>query len=82
VKPSNENIKIYLISNAKAIISGILVYLLDKCSLKSGFEKVAGAKVTINHLTDEVKNSPEYDSSQPIDDSYQHTLNDYYKKIK
>jgi uncharacterized protein YrrD len=39
-------------------------------------------KVTINHLLDEVKNSPEYDSSQPIDDSYQHILNDYYKKIK
>jgi sporulation protein YlmC with PRC-barrel domain len=37
-------------------------------------------KVTINHLKDEVKNSPEYDSSQPINDSYEHALNDYYKK--
>jgi len=37
-------------------------------------------KVTINHAKDEVKNSPEYDSSQAINDSYEHSLNDYYKK--
>jgi hypothetical protein len=28
---------------------------------------------------EEVKNSPEYDSSQPINDSYEHSLNDYYE---
>ena len=37
-------------------------------------------KVTINHSKDEVKNSPEYDSTQPINDSYEHALNDYYEK--
>lgn len=37
-------------------------------------------EVTVNHTKDEVKNSPEYDSSQPIDDSYEHCLNDYYGK--
>ena len=36
--------------------------------------------VTINHSKDEVKNSPQYDSSQPINDSYEHSLNDYYGK--
>ncbi len=37
-------------------------------------------EVTINHSKDDVKNSPEYDSSQPINDSYEHSLNDYYGK--
>ncbi|MFT6935462.1 MAG: sporulation protein YlmC with PRC-barrel domain [Maribacter sp.] len=37
-------------------------------------------KVTINHSKDGVKNSPEYDSSQPINDAYEHSLNDYYEK--
>jgi uncharacterized protein YrrD len=37
-------------------------------------------KVTINHLKEEVKNSPEYNSSKPINDSYEHELNDYYKQ--
>lgn len=36
--------------------------------------------VTINHSMDEVKSSPEYDSSQPINDLYEHSLNDHYKK--
>lgn len=37
-------------------------------------------KVTVNHSKDEVKNSPDYDSSQPINDLYEHSLNDYYGK--
>ncbi len=37
-------------------------------------------KVTINHSMDEVKNSPKYDSSQPIYDTYEHSLHDYYRK--
>jgi uncharacterized protein YrrD len=37
-------------------------------------------EITINHSKDEVKNSPEYDSSQPINDLYEHSLNDYYRK--
>jgi len=36
--------------------------------------------VTINHSKDEVKNSPEYDSWQAINDSYENSLNDYYEK--
>jgi uncharacterized protein YrrD len=36
--------------------------------------------VTINHSKDEVKNSPEYDSSQPINDTYEYALHDYYGK--
>jgi len=36
--------------------------------------------VTINHSKEEVKNSPEYDSSQPLNDTYEHSLNDYYGK--
>jgi hypothetical protein len=36
--------------------------------------------VTINH-SKAVKNSPEYDSS-PLNDSYEHLLNEYYEKIK
>jgi hypothetical protein len=35
--------------------------------------------ITINQSKEEVKNSPEYDSSQPINDSYEHSLNDYYE---
>jgi hypothetical protein len=38
--------------------------------------------VTINHSKEAVKNSPEYDSSQPLNDSYEHLLNEYYEKIK
>ncbi len=37
-------------------------------------------KITIKHSKDEVKNSPEYDSLQPIDDSYEDSLNNYYGK--
>jgi uncharacterized protein YrrD len=37
-------------------------------------------KVNINHSKDEVKNSPEYDFSQPINDTYEHSLYDYYGK--
>jgi len=36
--------------------------------------------VIINHSQDEVKNSPEYDSSQPMNDTYEHSLHDYYGK--
>ena len=36
--------------------------------------------VTINHSKEELKNSPEYDSSQPINDTYDDALLDYYKK--
>ena len=36
--------------------------------------------VTINHSKEEVKNSPEYDSSQPLNETYEHSLNDYYGK--
>jgi len=36
--------------------------------------------VIINHSQDEVKNSPEYDSSQPMNDTYEHSLHDYYEK--
>ncbi|MCL6462797.1 hypothetical protein SAMN05444372_110133 [Flavobacterium micromati] len=39
MKPCNENIEIYLISDAKAIINRIPPYLFDKYSLKGGFEK-------------------------------------------
>jgi hypothetical protein len=39
MKPSDENIEIYLIRDAKAIIGGIPPYLFDKYSLKGGFEK-------------------------------------------
>ncbi len=38
-------------------------------------------KVTINHSKDEVKNSPEYDSSQPVNDTYEHSLHGYYGEI-
>jgi len=37
-------------------------------------------KVTINHSMDEVKNSPEYDASQPVYDTNEHSLHDYYVK--
>ncbi len=37
-------------------------------------------EVTINHSKDEVKNSPEYDSSQPVNDTYEHSLHDHYRK--
>ncbi len=37
-------------------------------------------EVTINHSKDKVKNSPEYDSSQPVNDTYEHSLNDHYGK--
>lgn len=37
-------------------------------------------KVTLNHSKDEVKNSPEYDSSQPINDFYEHSFTDYRVK--
>ena len=36
-------------------------------------------EVTINHSKDEVKSSPEYDSSQPVNETYEHSLNDYYE---
>ncbi len=36
--------------------------------------------VTINHSKDKVKNSPKYDPSQPFDDTYEHTVDDYYGK--
>jgi len=36
--------------------------------------------VTINHSKEEVENSPEYDAAQPINDLYEHSLNDYYEK--
>lgn len=36
--------------------------------------------VTINHSNEEVENSPEYDTAQPINDSYEHSLNEYYEK--
>jgi len=34
--------------------------------------------VTINHSKEEVKNSPEYDSSQPLNDTYEHSLDNHY----
>ena len=37
-------------------------------------------EVSINHSKDEVKNSPEYDSSQEINETYEHSINDYYGK--
>ncbi len=37
-------------------------------------------KVTIYHTKVEVKNSPEYDSSQPVNDIFEHSMNDYYGK--
>jgi sporulation protein YlmC with PRC-barrel domain len=36
-------------------------------------------EVTIKHSKDEVKNSPAYDSSQPLNDTYEHSLHDYYE---
>ena len=37
-------------------------------------------KLTINHLMEEVKNSPEYDASQSTYDTYEHSLHDHYVK--
>jgi len=34
--------------------------------------------ITINQTKNEVKDSPEYDSSQPVNDMYEHSLYDYY----
>jgi hypothetical protein len=38
--------------------------------------------VTINHSKEAVKKQSEYDSSQPLNDSYEHLLNEYYEKNK
>jgi hypothetical protein len=42
---------------------------------------MAGQTVTINH-SKAVKKQSEYDSSQPLNDSYEHLLNEYYEKNK
>ena len=34
--------------------------------------------VVVDVSTEEVKNSPEFDASQPVNESYEHTLYDYY----
>jgi sporulation protein YlmC with PRC-barrel domain len=36
-------------------------------------------EVTINHSMDDVKKSPDYDSSQPLNDTYENSLHQYYK---
>jgi uncharacterized protein YrrD len=55
--------------------SGINV-LISPQSIKN--VKWEEQKVTVNHSKDKMKNSPEFDVSQPIKDSYERSLNDYY----
>lgn len=38
------------------------------------------SNVIVNVSTDEVKNSPEFDASQPVNEAYEHTLYNYYGK--
>lgn len=72
----DENWKIkYLVVDTGSWLNSKMVLLSTGWITKVNWNN---SNVVVNVSTDEVKNSPEFDASQPVNEGYEHTLYDYY----